>query len=182
MAHAETYLPKWQQFFKDTGILPAHMDHNTASDVEAALTVARAGFDMTWVTAELTFCTPLHKRAIDAFGQTETALGTALANMMRIWNDEWFHFIPQFPDYPSPFPDDSVACLHDPLTIASFFKGNWLTMRDHQLRFGIEGHLFRLHEVATDGEVTYPVSVDVDRAAFEQVFIDRVVQYLNSLK
>lgn len=184
IAHIENYLPKWHQFFKDTGIHPAHMDHNTASDVEAALTVARAGFDMTWVTGELTFCTPLHKSAIIKFEETGTNLGKALANMMQIWNDEWFHFVPQFPDYPSPSPEDAVAYLHDPLTIASFYRDDhdWLTLRDHNLNFGIEGHLFRIHEVEGEGEATYPVSVDVDQEKFENFFIDRVVNFLNSLK
>jgi len=182
MAHAETFLPEWHRFFEETDVVPAHVDHNTASDVQAALTVARAGFDMSWVTAEITFCTPLHERAISIFEATGTDAGQALANMLRIWKDEWFHFVPGFPEQSMPFPQDTVACLHDPLTIASFFKGDWLTMRDHHLQFAIEGHLFRLHEVEEGGEATYPVSVDVDRAAFEQLYIDRVEQYLNKLK
>ena len=44
MAHAETYIEGWQHFFAETGIDPAHMDHNTASDLDAALRMAQAGF------------------------------------------------------------------------------------------------------------------------------------------
>ncbi|NJL94001.1 MAG: hypothetical protein HC915_09855 [Anaerolineae bacterium] len=181
MAHPETYIPTWQKFFQDTGILPAHLDHNTASDVEAALQVARAGAPMTWVTAELTFCTYLNKSAIERFRATGTLLGAALAQMLQIWNDEWFHFIPQFPDYPSPFPPTTAACLHDPLAIASIFGAPQLTLRNHALRFGIEGHLFRLHEVGqAAAEVVHPVSVAVDDAAFEAFFMERVEAYLQN--
>lgn len=181
MAHEAAYTSKWKQFFADTSILPAHMDHNTASDVDAALTVARAGMPMTWVTAELTFCTPLNRRALSMFRASATALGQALARLVEIWNDEWFHFIPQFPDYPSPFPQDSVACLHDPLALASLFPGPWLTLCPHHLEFAVEGPLFRIHETEEAGEAQHLVSVAVDTAAFESFYLERVGRYLQSL-
>ena len=181
MVHEATYTPKWKQFFADTGILPAHMDHNTASDVQSALIMARAGVDMTWVTAELTFCTPLNKRAIAIFENSNTELGSVTAAMLQIWNDEWFHFIPQFPDYPSPFPEDSVACLHDPLALASLFPKSWLTVEDHAVKFGIEGHLFRIHQTASNDEAEHRVSVAVDTAAFEAFYLERIEALLKQL-
>ena len=181
MAHADTYVPGWRQFFADTGIHPAHMDHNTASDVEAALTMARAGFAMDWVTAELTFCTNLHRGAIAAFRQTGTVLGNRLAGMLEIWDRDWFHFIPGFPDYPNPAPKDAAAALHDPLAIASIFDWPDLEMRPHRLRFFREAHLFRMEETAANGEAEHRVSVAVDHAKFERFFLDRLISFLESL-
>jgi len=181
MVHPETYTAKWQQFFADTRILPAHMDHNTASDVRAALAVATAGIDMTWVTAEITFCTPLNKRAIELFRSSDTHLGNAMAAMLSIWNDEWFHFIPQFPDYPSPFPEDAVACLHDPLALASLFPQQWMTLEKQSVRFAIEGHLFRIHPVTTSIDAYHQISVEVDTAAFETFYLERIETFLKAL-
>lgn len=84
MAHQETYLPAWHAFFDAKGISPAHMDHNSQSDVVAAYEMAMAGFDMRWVTAELTFCTPLHESAVERFEASDTELGRCLARMTRI--------------------------------------------------------------------------------------------------
>ena len=181
MAHAETYVPGWRRFFADTGIHPAHMDHNTASDVEAALTMARAGFAMDWVTAELTFCTNLHRNAIAAFRESGTILGDRLARMLEIWDRDWFHFIPGFPNYPNPAPEDAAAALHDPLAIASIFDWPDLTMRPHRLRFFREAHLFRLEEAVENSDAEHRVSVAVDHAKFERFFMDRLTSFLGSL-
>ena len=184
MAHAETFLPAWHAFFEATGISPAHMDHNSQSDPTAAYEMATAGFDMRWVTAELTFCTPLHESALDRFDASGTELGACLARMAKIWSDEHFHVIPQYPeDRGKPFPSDSVACLHDPLAVASVFGGSWLTTRPHALAFSIEEPYFRLREqgVAADADATHLVSVAVDAPAFHEVFLDRVGRFLDSL-
>ena len=182
MAHPEHYDPQWRQFFAETGVPPNHMDHNTAADVEAALIVARAGFDMTWVTAELTFATTLDRQAMTDFDSTGTALGNRLARMLEIWSTEWFHHIPSFPVSARPFPRDSVAALHDSLAMAAVFGGPWLTSRDHHLAFAQTGDLFSLTEVEQSAaHATHQVSVAVDREAFSAFFTDRVLQFLAGL-
>lgn len=181
MIHPETYTPKWQKFFADTGVTPEHMDHNTASDIEAALKMARAGTDMTWVPAELTMCTPLNKKAVSIFRDSQTVVGQVMADMLEIWNTEWFHFIPQFPDYPSPFPEDAVACLHDPLALASLFSQAWLTMRTHNLDFGIQGYLFRTNQSSGQGGAQHRVAISVDTIPFETFYLERIETLLKSL-
>jgi purine nucleosidase len=191
MVHPEHYDPQWQQFFAETGLPPNHMDHNTACDVEATLTVARAGFQMTWVTAELTFCTTLHRDAIAEFRDSGTALGDRLARMLEIWSSQWFHHIPNFPHTARPFPIEAVAALHDPLAMASVFGGDWLTLRDHALSFAQEGDLFAIRQVVDDQSRDFPqsgvtptihrVSVAVDRDRFSEFFRQRVTAYLHSL-
>ena len=182
MVHAEHYDDQWKQFFSETGLPPNHMDHNTASDVEAALVMARAGFDMTWVTAELTFCTTLDRSAQRRFAATGSAFGDRLARMIEIWSSRWFHHIPRFPVTARPFPPDAVAALHDPLAIASVFGGPWLSIRPHELRFGASNELFEVAETDGEGaEARHDVSVAVDRTAFSAFFEDRVVAFLDGL-
>ncbi len=188
MVHPEHYDPQWQQFFAETGLPPNHMDHNTASDVEAALIVARAGFDMTWVTAELTFCTTLDQGAIAEFRRSGSVLGDRLARLLEVWSQRWFHHIPRFPLTARPFPVDAVAALHDPLALASVFGGDWLTGRDHKVRFHAEGGLFVITEVnadtvggASDAEAVHTVSVAVDREHFSAFFRQRVTSFLEQL-
>ncbi len=182
MVHPDVYLPQWQQFFRETGLPPNHMDHNAASDVEASLIMARAGFDMTWVTAELTFCTTLHADAMARFSATGTILGARLAEVLRIWSSRYFHVIPNFPLTARPFPPDAVAALHDPLAVASIFGGEWLSLRKHNLRFGEAEGLFRIEETVGAAEAVNRISTAVDRAAFEAFVVDRLERHLRSIE
>ena len=182
MVHAENFGPQWNAYFDATDRTPAFMDHNTASDVEAALIVARAAPYMTWVTAELTFNTHLHQNAIDVFRNSKTPMGEALANMTQIWSDSFFGRNPVAGDArASVFPTDAVACLHDPLAISSIFKGDWLELKEHKLRFAAENGLFRTIEVDDNAEATHLVSTATDGKAFENLFITRVKQFLDAL-
>lgn len=184
MAHPDAYLPAWHTFFEATGISPAHMDHNSQSDPTAAFEMATAGFDLRWVTAELTFCTPLHESAMERFTASGSEFGACLARMTKIWSDEHFHVIPQYPeDKGKPFPSDSVACLHDPLAVASVFGGPWLETRPHALAFSVEEPYFRMREQdeASDHDAVHLVSVAVDAPSFHDVFLDRVGAFLDGL-
>ena len=174
--------PEWDQFFEDTGIMPAHLDHNTASDPEAALQVARKSPSMTWVTGELTFPTYLHRSGLDKIAAIDTPLAQALVNMVEIWNRDWLRPVLFRPGAQFPMPDDAVACLHDPLTIASLNPGSWITLEPLNLKFGIEGDYFRIFEAsAGDTERTQSVSTAVDRPSFEAFYVDRVVAFLKTL-
>ncbi|MBZ0300994.1 MAG: nucleoside hydrolase [Anaerolineae bacterium] len=177
MVHAESFGPQWKAFLDAAGFTPAFLDHNTASDVEAALMAARSGIPMTWVTAELTFNTPLHRHAIQEFRDTATPLGEALAAMIAVWNE-----LPLWRDMRSAvFPPDVVALLHDPLALSSIFNGNWLEFSAHKLRFASENQLFRIMETDENAEATHQVSTSVDQQAFEELFVTRVTQFLDTL-
>lgn len=182
MVHPEAYLPQWQKFFREAGLPPNHMDHNTASDVEAALITATAGFAMTWVTAELTFCTTLDAGAMRRFQASGVTLGERLAELLRIWSTEYFHVIPNFPLTARPFPTDAVAALHDPLTVAAIFGWPGLAVRDHRLQFSQAGDLFVIEETAAGPATIQRVSTAVDREAFEQFVVERIGQLLDSIK
>jgi len=85
---ASRYTSAWKAHFARNGITGAWLDHNSASDPEAALICATSGVPMTWVTAELTFCTPIFEAAIDAFSTTKSIPGETLARLLRVWADE----------------------------------------------------------------------------------------------
>lgn len=190
MVFPDHYDPQWKEFFKATGLPPNHMDHNSNSDVRAAYIMANAGFDMTWVSAELTFCTTMNRDTMELFRASGSTLGDRLARMIEIWASDYFHRIPNFPQKAKPFPSDAVAALHDPLAIASMFGGNGLTLKDCALSFAEAGERFETKPVndAAQGEkprgvdAVNRVSVAVDRAVFGQFFAGRVVEFLSDLK
>ena len=176
MVHQEHFSPEWRQFFDHIGESGAWIDHNTASDPTAALCVATSGVPMTWVTAELTFHLPLTPSGLDRIATAGGPLGDALVRMTRIWDDEWFRYLPVPYEGLWPFPANAAACLHDPLAVASIFAGEWLTLRAEPLRYEIDGEVFR--SIATDNEAadaTALVSVAADPVGFERFFLDRVV-------
>jgi purine nucleosidase len=183
MVHEDAYSDPWQQLFSSTVVSGASLDHNTASDPQAALIVAQSGLPITWVTAELTFCLPLHRRAIGRLADIGSELSDALMRMLIIWDAEWFRHLEGL-DYegPSPFPQDIAAFLHDPLALASTFGGPWLSVRDHELEVSVEGDLLRLREVPERGEIRAGVSIAVDADGFETFFLDRVEGFLRSSK
>jgi len=182
MVHAESFTQPWLDFFAATNIPPNHMDHHTASDVEAAITMARAGFDMTWVTAELTFPTILHRDAIGQFRASGSTLGERLAAMVEIWSERHYRRIPRRSEVADPIAPEAVASLHDPLTIAAIFGGDWLETREHWLTFCMDKDLFEIREAPEEeAEAKHTVSVRVDAAAFNEFYRNRVVGFLSGL-
>jgi len=181
MVHEEHFSAEWRQFFAYLGESGAWIDHNTASDPTAALIAARAGIPMTWVTAELTFHLPITPSGLERIAAIGTPLSDALTAMTRIWNDEWFRFLPVPYDGPWPFPENAVACLHDPLALASIFACEWLTLHPEPLRYDIDGELFRSYPVPNgDADAVAAVSVAADPQAFEAFCLDRVEAFLRS--
>ncbi|WP_421853373.1 nucleoside hydrolase [Oricola sp.] len=186
MVFAEHYDPQWRQFFAETGLPPNHMDHNSNSDVRAAYIMANAGFDMTWVTAELTFCTTMNRETMGLFRASGSTLGDRLARMLEIWSSEWFHHIPNFPVEAKPFPEDAVAALHDPLAVASMFDCNALALERYALNFAEAGERFETKrsdagDLSGAAEAEHRVSVAVDRAKFGTFFAERVEGFLTRL-
>lgn len=180
MVHERHFSDEWRQFFAHLGETGAWIDHNTASDPQAALIVARAGVATTWVTAELTFHLPLTSAGLARIEAVGSPLSDALVRMTRIWNDEWFRWLPVSYDGPSPFPTNAVACLHDPLAVSAIFPGEWLTLQTESLRYGIDGALFRTYPTSDgDGDAEARVSVAADPAAFEGFYLDRVITFLH---
>lgn len=177
MVHEDGYSAEWKQFFAATGFTGAWLDHNTQSDPAAALVAAESSVPVTWVTAELTFHLPLTPAGLQRIAAVGSPLSEAIVRMTRIWNDEWFRYLGIPYDGPSPFPENAVACLHDPLALTAIFPGDWLTLRPHNLRYAVEDELFRTYDGA-DGGAAALVSVAADPLGFEQFYLDRVESLL----
>jgi purine nucleosidase len=177
MVHEAGYSPQWQRFFAATGVDGAWLDHNTQSDPTAALVAATSAVPMTWVTAELTFHLPLTTAGLAHIAAVGSPLSDAIVRMAEIWNDEWFRFLGIPYDGPSPFPEDAVACLHDPLALAALFPGDWLTLSSERLRYVVDNGLFRTEPNLKNGDAAR-ISVAADPAGFERFYLDRVEAFL----
>lgn len=172
---AGTMPEAWRRNIADRGA-EAWPDYNTTSDPTAALTVARAGSPMTWVTLDATMRASLRQAARDRLPQNRL-LGVALGRMIDGWYAYWFPTELPEPYDPTPVPPDAVAILHDPLAVAALFPGDWLRLRPARLASSIEDGIFRLRE-GREGESGLIVdAVDGDR--FAAFCMERIVALLN---
>jgi purine nucleosidase len=164
----------WQRAVQERGAT-AWPDYNTMCDPVAALTVARCGIPITWVTLDATMRAPL-RAAARRLLPLDHSLGAALGWIIDTWHAAWFPTALPPPDDPSPVPADAVAILHDPLAVASLFPGEWLRLRPTRLASGIEDGAFRLRE-QPDG-VPGRLATEVDGAGFEAFLVARVMRLI----
>jgi purine nucleosidase len=179
MVREESYPKPWRDFLLREGLDTAYPDHNTASDPNAALIVARSGVPMTWVTIETTLGTPLGVSGLERLRSIRNPLSGVVIRMLEIWRDQWSHLFETSHHGQRPFSKDKVVYLHDPLALSALFHGDWLTLQTLKLKFSIEDSIFHIHEVDKDEEAKHNVSVGVKAADFETFFLDRVLDYLS---
>ena len=174
---ARTMPAAWQRAIQRQGPA-AWPDYNTMSDPAAALTVARSGIPVTWVSLDVTMRAPLRASSLELL-RAHHPLGVALGRMVDAWHAFWFPTALPAPDDPSPVPLDAVAILHDPLALASLFAEGWLRLRPARLAYGIEDGVFRLHE--HPGGTPARLAAGVDAAAFEAFLMTRLVEHVSNL-
>jgi len=167
----------WQRDIQQRGA-PAWPDYNTMCDPVAALTVARCGIPITWVTLDATMRAPL-RAAARAMLPVNHPLGAALGRMIDAWHAFWFPTALPPPSDPSPVPADAVAILHDPLAVAALFAGEWLRLRPARLAAAIEDGVFRLHE-RPDAAPGWLVD-EVDGSGFETFLVARIMRHIARL-
>jgi inosine-uridine nucleoside N-ribohydrolase len=164
----------WQRAIQERGAT-AWPDYNTMCDPAAALTVARCGVPITWVTLDATMRAPL-RAAARGLLPPDHPLGAALGRMIDAWHAVWFPMALPPPDDPSPVPTDAVAILHDPLAVAALFPGEWLRLRSTRLAYGIEDGAFRLRE-RPDGAPGW-FATEVNGAGFEALLVARIMRLI----
>jgi purine nucleosidase len=167
----------WQRAIQERGAT-AWPDYNTMCDPAAALTVARCGMPITWVTLDATMRAPL-RAAARGLLLPDHPLSAALWRMIDAWHAVWFPTELPPPDDPSPVPTDAVAILHDPLAVAALFPGEWLRLRPTRLASGIEDGVFRLRE-QPDGALSR-LAAEVDGTAFEAFLVARIMRLVARL-
>ncbi|HZS14738.1 MAG TPA: nucleoside hydrolase [Candidatus Dormibacteraeota bacterium] len=170
MVHPEHFSPYWQGWLGQPGNRGEQLDYNSACDPGAALACARSGVPMTWVTIEITLRTGMTREALRRLGAAGTPLCAALARLTAIWAQR--HYRHEAHDLPG-----TVANYHDPLAMAAVFGGPWLSLRREPLRCEVEDGLLATRPAAPGAAdaVEAEVSVDVDPAAFEALWLDRVL-------
>jgi purine nucleosidase len=162
----------WQRAVQERGAT-AWPDYNTMCDPAAALTVARSGVPITWVTLDATMRAPMRATARELLPPNHPLSG-ALGRMIDAWHAVWFPTALPPPDDPSPVPADAVAILHDPLAVAALFPGEWLRLRPTRLAYGIEDGAFRLRE-GPDG-APGRLATEVDGVGFEAFLMARIMR------
>lgn len=169
----------WRERIERYGLAAGWPDHNTASDPSAALICARSGARLTWVTSEVTLKTPLPWATRNRL-PANTPLGNALGRMIDSW-DAYMSGTTSPASNGMPKQANTAVFLHDPLTVAALFAGDWLELSQLRLAYGIEHGLFRLRSAGPPCEATASVSIAIDAAGFQSVWRDRVLQYLESV-
>jgi purine nucleosidase len=164
----------WRRAIQERGP-GAWPDYNTMCDPAAALTVARCGIPITWITLDATMRAPL-RAAARGLLPPDHPLGAALGRMIDAWHVSWFPTALPPPDDPSPVPTDAVAILHDPLAVASLFPGAWLRLRPARLAPSVEDGVFRLREQS--GGAPGWLAAEVEGAGFEAFLMARIVRHL----
>jgi inosine-uridine nucleoside N-ribohydrolase len=167
----------WQRAIQQRGAA-AWPDYNTMCDPAAALTVARCGIPITWMTLDATMRVPL-RAATRWMLPVDHPLSTALGRMIDAWQAFWFPTALPPPDDPSPVPADAEAILHDPLAVAALFAGEWLRLRPARLASAIEDGVFRLRE-QPDGAPAW-LAAEVDGAGFETFLVAHIVRHVAQL-
>jgi inosine-uridine nucleoside N-ribohydrolase len=167
----------WQRAIQERGPA-AWPDYNTICDPAAALTVARSGIPVTWVTLDTTMRVPLRAAARGLLAG-DHPLGAALGRMIDAWHAFWFPTALPPPDDPNPVPSDAVAILHDPLAVAALFPGDWLRLRPVRLASGIEDGVFRLREQPAGAPGR--LAAEVDGAGFEAFLVARIMRLIEQL-
>jgi purine nucleosidase len=167
----------WQRAIAERGPA-AWPDYNTMCDPAAALTVARSGSAITWITLDVTMRAPL-RATTRRLLRPDHPLGASLGRMIDAWQAFWFPTALPPPDDPSPVPADAVAILHDPLAVASLFPGEFLRLRSTELAYGIEEGVFHLHE-QPDGAPGW-LAAEVDGVEFEAFLVARIMRLVARL-
>jgi purine nucleosidase len=169
MVHPENFGAYWQEWLL-SGNRGAQLDYNTACDPAAALCIAQSGVDITWVPIEVTLRAGMTAAALDRLRDAHSPFCDALHRLISLWSQRHYrhreHGLP-----------DAVANYHDPLAMATVFGAPGLTLRHERLRYGIEDGLFRARPTAADDADAHEatVAVDVDPAAFEAAWLQRVL-------
>lgn len=138
--------------------LPPGRDTNLVADPAASLASLAAGFVTRYVPIDVTFRTTLRTRHLERLRGGD-ALGRALAGLC----DRWRAVLHTRAE--APVPDDVVAFLHDPLTVACVVTRELVTTEIRPVRVVLEDGVPR---TVVDPQAGRPAEVvtDVDTDAF----------------
>ena len=145
-------------------------EYNFNSDAEAAQLILSAGIPTTLVPLDVTFKVFFQRRELERLRQSPSPLVHALCDAIEIWaplHQQLFAATRSF--HP-----DTVAFLHDPLTLALVFERSFITMERLRLRPSIVDGAFTL--VADSRAPEFEVATHVDAPAFVEFLLQRLLR------
>jgi inosine-uridine nucleoside N-ribohydrolase len=142
-------------------------DHNLACDAAASATSLNAGFATLYVPLDVTFRVALRVTHLDRLRAGDD-LCRALAELCDVWRPV------MRARAGGPIPDDVVAVLHDPLTVACVVTREFVTVEPRSVRVVVENGVPR---TVVDAEGGRPAEVvtDVDVDGFVEHWCDVVL-------
>ncbi|MHB8509310.1 MAG: nucleoside hydrolase [Candidatus Dormibacteria bacterium] len=143
---------------------PVDMDYNTACDPAAALVVATSGASITWTPIEITMQTPLRRPQLDRIAAIGHPFTDALVQLADVWHQRFMKALG------NPWGgDETVAVLHDPLTVSALLREPWLDVAEIHLGYEVEGDRFRVSPDPHGYAAQLVSGADGDRFAHEFV-------------
>jgi purine nucleosidase len=141
---------------RDPGAPP--VEYNLAADPDASFAVLSAGIPTTLVPLDVTWRVALRSSELRRLRESGSRLLRVLCDAIDRWAEIRRAVVPRTID------DDTLALLHDPLTLAVVLDPSLVTLERPRLRPAIEGTGFRLVEGDHAGELDVAVAVDAARA------------------
>lgn len=146
------------------------VEYNLGSDAEAAVVVLNAGIPTTLVPLDVTLRVAFTTRELARLRRSRSRLVHTLCDAIELWAP----MLQAFSGSLTTFSPDTVAFLHDPLTVAVLLDPTLVTLERLRLRPAIVDGAFRLLEESGAPEHTVAVAVDAPR--FVEFLIDRLLQ------
>jgi len=146
--------------------LPVAADHNLDVDPDGAARALNAGFPTLYVPCDVTFGAFLERRHLDALRH-----GDELCRVLADHVDVWMRVLARGR---GAMPDEYVALLHDPLTVASLVDRRFVTVDRRPVTVGRVGPLARTFVDPLGGREAEVVT-SVDAPAFADFWLETVL-------
>jgi inosine-uridine nucleoside N-ribohydrolase len=118
--------------FDRDGVMLEAGDHNLACDADASAVSLNAGFPTLYVPLDVTFRVALRRKHLERLRAGDD-LCRALADLCDVWRPV------MQARAGGPIPDDVVAVLHDPLTVACVVTRAFVTVEAQPVRVVVDG-------------------------------------------
>lgn len=140
---------------------PASADHNLMVDPDASVRALNAGIPTRYTPLNVTVRAPLRRLHLDKLRNGD-ALCRSLAEQIDVWS--------AFADHP----DDIVAMLHDPLTVACAVDRRFVSVEERAVSVAIRDGIVRTFFDDVDGTPAEVVT-SVEGAAFADFWLETVL-------
>ncbi len=146
------------------------LEYNLGSDPEAAVVVLSAGIPTTLIPLDVTWRVYFTTAELRRLRRSQSPLVQTVCDAIDVWAPLQRQFFATAPG----FDPDTVAFLHDPLTVATLLDKSLVRMERLALRPAIVEGAFRLIEEA--GAPMVEAAVDVDAPSCVELVMERLLK------